>query len=89
MPLKPRPFYFHLVGISSVVSLFLIGLYLGAGLLRGDFSVMERYFEQYPGLQPFVIFIFPVVLVGAWAWIKAQLETQDSKESGDVNEEKN
>lgn len=82
MPRAPRPFYFHLVGISSVLSLVLSLFYLGAGALRGDFSVAARYFEQYPGLQPFLIFIFPVILVGAWAWVKALTQRPEPESDG-------
>lgn len=89
MPPKPKPFYFHLVGISSVLSLFLTALYLTAGALRGDFSVMARYFEMYPGLQPFIIFIFPVVLVGAWAWIKALRDPSGDSALGERHEREN
>ena len=91
MKFPSKPLYFHIVGLSSLVSLLLVLLYVAAGLLRGDLAgLVRKYFDYYPGLEPFIIFIFPVVLVGAWAWLRACFtdgNTPESKE--DVNEGQN
>jgi hypothetical protein len=63
-------FLFNLIGAFSTAALVMIVFYVLPGAIHGDFSVIGRFFNAYPGSQPFVIYAFPVVLIlgGAWTW---------------------
>ncbi|MBU3759860.1 MAG: hypothetical protein FGM27_08040 [Candidatus Omnitrophica bacterium] len=89
MSSKQRPFFFHLIGISSLLGLAMTLFYLAAGALRGDFKVVQRYFETYPGMELFLIVLFPVMITGAWAWLKALRDHKPAAHPGDPDEEKN
>ncbi len=71
---QPKPFFFHLIGICSTLSLVMMLFYLGVGAMLGDGEVAARFLTQYPGSEPFLIFALPVMLVGspAWLWVMTE-----------------
>lgn len=61
---------FNLVGAASALSLVMALVLLIRGAFQGDFGVAGRFLEAYPGSEPFVIFVGPVVLIlgPLWVW---------------------
>lgn len=64
-----RKFVFEWIGAFSVLSLLMMAYFFAPGLLRGDLTNIKRFFEQYPGSEPFVIFVLPIVVISGSAWI--------------------
>lgn len=44
-------------------------VYFGPDLIQGDLTSMKDFLEKYRGIEPFVIFIVPVVIIVGSAWI--------------------
>lgn len=63
---------FNFIGFFSALSLVLVLVVFLPGAVRGDWDIFRAFFETYPGIEPFVIFIFPVILIGGAAWIGRQ-----------------
>lgn len=61
--------FFNVIGIFSTVSLAMILFLVLNGALRGDFSVAGRFLAENAGIQPFIIFMMPVILVASPVWI--------------------
>ena len=59
----------NLIGFVSAVSLLLILMAFLPDVVRGHFHKLSRFFETNPGMQPFVIFMFPVILIAGISWI--------------------
>lgn len=47
----------------------MVAVLTAPGALRGDFGIVRKFFETYPGSQPFVIYTLPVILICGSAWI--------------------
>ena len=62
-------FLFHLIGVSSVLGLLGLALLALQRMIDGEAAGPAEFFEKYRGAEPFMIFIFPVVLIGSIAWI--------------------
>ncbi len=62
-------FLFHLMGAFSTLSLFLVLLYSVASIFKGDFQIWNNFIQAYPGSQPFLIFIAPVILISSLSWL--------------------
>lgn len=62
-------FVFEWIGAFSCLSLVLIAYFFLPGLLRGDLTNIRLFFEKYPGSEPFVIFVLPIILVSGSSWI--------------------
>lgn len=62
-------FLFHFMGASSTLGLLMVILYSVASIFEGDFMVWSKFLQTYPGSQPFLIFIAPVILVSSLAWL--------------------
>lgn len=62
-------FVFEFVGVASALTLGLIFLLLLTRFWAGDSDVVADFFREYQGIEPFVIFIFPVVLIIGTAWL--------------------
>jgi len=81
-------FLFHFVGFFSLVSLLLLAGLLLPDALRGDFQVVGDYFDAYPGIEPFVIFVLPIILIGgpAWGWMQiTRLKTKPGTDRGEID----
>lgn len=68
---------FNVAGAFCALSLLLLGFYLIPSLFTGDFHVVENFFRQYPGSEPFVIFITPIILIIGPAWIWKRMFYRD------------
>ena len=64
-----KKFLFEWIGAASAFSLLLVAFYLIPGALRGDFRLAADFFRQYPGIEPFVIFITPITLAAGPLWV--------------------
>ena len=60
---------FNFIGIFCAFSFFLCVLFLVEDGLGGSFDKTRLFFDSQPGIQPFIIFVGPVILIGGPAWI--------------------
>ena len=76
---------FNLVGASSALSLVMAAVLLVRGAFNGDFGVAARFLASYPGSEPFVIFVSPIVLIlgPLWLW-RAWQSFFPAKEDGET-----
>ena len=58
-----------MLGAACAASFIVLLTGLIPGLVTGDFSMIKRYFEMYPGSQPFMIMMIPVVVIAGPAFI--------------------
>jgi|GEM_PF-2438083 len=63
------PRFFNLLGIVSTLSLSMIAFFVLPGAVRGDFSSVSRFLGANRGIEPFLIFFFPVILIASLAWL--------------------
>lgn len=64
-----RAFILNLMGFTCAFSFLLVLVFVFPGVLQGNFQVVHDFFEKYRGAEPFVIFIFPVIIVIGSAWV--------------------
>ncbi|MCM8775219.1 MAG: hypothetical protein NC930_02535 [Candidatus Omnitrophica bacterium] len=64
----------NFIGFTSAVSLVMIAVLFFPYALQGNFHILQEFFQTYPGSEPFVIFMFPVILIGGAAWIGRSLQ---------------
>ena len=64
-----RRMIFEWIGAFSCLSLCMIAYFFLPGLLIGDITNIKLFFEKYPGSEPFVIFVIPIIFVSGGAWI--------------------
>lgn len=63
------PRFFNLFGIISTLSVAAILIYVLPGALKGDFSAVTDFLAAYPGIEPFLVFFLPVVVISCAAWL--------------------
>lgn len=68
-----RKLVFEWIGAFSCLSLILMAYYFLPGLLRGDFTNVQLFFEEHPGSEPFVIFVLPIIFVSGIAWLYVRI----------------
>lgn len=73
MPGSSGLFIFHFIGAFSVVSLVLLAGGLIQLHLAGERPAWQSLIHRYPGMEPFVIFIGPVILIAGMAWLRRML----------------
>jgi len=64
-----RDLILNLIGFTCTFNLFLVLFFVLSGALQGNFRVVHDFFKEYPGSEPFMIFIFPVILIVGLAWL--------------------
>ncbi len=60
--------FFNFIGICSAISLALIVCLMLDAFIRNKESPVKVFFRENPGMEPFVIFVFPVILTIGIAW---------------------
>ena len=65
---------YRFIAFFCAISLLLLLLLLIPMVVQGDYSKVSQFFVQYPGSEPFIIFILPVILIGGTAWIWQQFK---------------
>jgi len=70
METEQKLLLFNVLGSFSVISLVLAARYVLPAVLAGDLAPFQQFFQTYPGSQPFVIFIVPIIVVigPVWVW---------------------
>ncbi|MDP3920234.1 MAG: hypothetical protein Q8R76_05460 [Candidatus Omnitrophota bacterium] len=64
---------FHYMGGFSAVCLIWTLILILPNLIRGDMESIRMIFQRYPGMEPFIIFFLPIIVVGGGAWIWRQI----------------
>ncbi|MDD5217274.1 MAG: hypothetical protein PHN49_10130 [Candidatus Omnitrophica bacterium] len=62
-------FVFNFIGLFSAFSLVLILGILIPDALRGNFQRTAELIKANPGIEPFLIFMLPVIVIAGSAWI--------------------
>ena len=59
----------NMLGAACAASFIVLVAGVLPGFFTGDFSMIKAYFEAYPGSQPFMIMMTPVVVIAGPAYI--------------------
>ena len=70
-----RAFILNLMGFICAFSFLIVVVFVLPGAVRGDFQIIHDFFEKYRGAEPFVIFIFPVIMIVGCAWFWQKIES--------------
>ncbi len=57
-------------------------------ILAGHLNTVRRFLEEYRGIEPFLIFLLPVVLVAGPAWLLQKAGLLRSRDEGKKSDEK-